>query len=506
MFNSMNMQAGAFPAACCGVSPLLQMVFTYHEEDWLPGHYDGVLASTSWSSQVAARNFNFLAGSRHRRWVATMLVGTFLFILTAAVAAQTQTWPNEPAGSALISDHDFRTIDGGSPYPFRALWPNGNWIISDPADPYVYRAYWHHNQPTGQGGVPNLEGIGERTEIFLGFTWKPSDPFTGWGNNFNKVANIWTTRGILWFHGLHSLTTQGGPYWVDMSVGGVGADNSHLGNGVFTGTTQVSLGVWHRVEIYAKRSTNATSRDGIVRCWLDGVLQVNYTNVNFPSGFNQVQFTNSWDNYEPNFPNAYDEHRYGHVHVSEPHGSDFVPPPTITTAATELLRAQTGKPYLAALKASGGKPPYKWSISAGSLYPGLRLDSLSGVISGTPTLVIAKCSFTAKIRDSSVPAKEATKDLYILPNTTNVVARALSMSSKTLSVQADAGTLSFIFPLAGSNEGNLSICDLGGKKVCDFNGLRQTSMKLNATLKNGIYMARFSQGATVSTVRFHVVD
>ena len=50
------------------------------------------------------------------------------------------------------------------------------------------------------------------------------------------------------------------------------------------------------------------------------------------------------------------------------------------------------------LQAKGGAPPYKWSLVSGSLPDGLKLDSLSGVISGTP-LVADTFSFQVQVKD-----------------------------------------------------------------------------------------------------------
>lgn len=44
-----------------------------------------------------------------------------------------------------------------------------------------------------------------------------------------------------------------------------------------------------------------------------------------------------------------------------------------------------GVPYSAAFVVTGGVPPYFFSISSGSLPPGLTLNALTGVVSGTPT-------------------------------------------------------------------------------------------------------------------------
>ena len=52
------------------------------------------------------------------------------------------------------------------------------------------------------------------------------------------------------------------------------------------------------------------------------------------------------------------------------------------------------------LFAAGGKPPYTWSVIAGSTPAGLELDSDSGVISGNPTTQ-ARAVFTAQVADDA---------------------------------------------------------------------------------------------------------
>jgi hypothetical protein len=59
-----------------------------------------------------------------------------------------------------------------------------------------------------------------------------------------------------------------------------------------------------------------------------------------------------------------------------------LPPPSITP--TTLPQATVGAAYDTTLTASGGQPPYTWSLQSGALASGLTL-SPSGTISGTPT-------------------------------------------------------------------------------------------------------------------------
>jgi hypothetical protein len=93
---------------------------------------------------------------------------------------------------------------------------------------------------------------------------------------------------------------------------------------------------------------------------------------------------------------------------------------TVTPAATGLALNTTalpsgtaGVPYSAALSASGGTPPYTWRAARMCLPPGLRLDPLTGVLSGRPELP-GTYHVTITVTDSAAPARESLSEQYTI--------------------------------------------------------------------------------------------
>lgn len=88
--------------------------------------------------------------------------------------------------------------------------------------------------------------------------------------------------------------------------------------------------------------------------------------------------------------------------------TDGVSALSITT--TSLAGAKVSTPYSATVAATGGKTPYTFAVSVGTLPAGLSIDSASGAITGTPTGTGTK-TFTVKVTDAN--ALVATKEFTI---------------------------------------------------------------------------------------------
>lgn len=86
-------------------------------------------------------------------------------------------------------------------------------------------------------------------------------------------------------------------------------------------------------------------------------------------------------------------------------------PLTITTSS--LPSAIAGTSFRTKVSASGGIAPLTWKISNGKLPPGLKLNSTTGGIAGTPT-VPGSYGFQVVVVDSSVPSMQVQRDFTLV--------------------------------------------------------------------------------------------
>ena len=103
--------------------------------------------------------------------------------------------------------------------------------------------------------------------------------------------------------------------------------------------------------------------------------------------------------------------------------------------------------YSATLSASGGTPPYTWSLSAGSLSAGLAL-STSGVISGTPTTA-GSSTFSVQAADSG--GQKASQSFSL-----SIAAATAPLSITTTSLAN--GTVGTVYSAALTASGGVQPC------------------------------------------------
>ncbi|MCB1225566.1 MAG: putative Ig domain-containing protein, partial [Verrucomicrobiales bacterium] len=98
--------------------------------------------------------------------------------------------------------------------------------------------------------------------------------------------------------------------------------------------------------------------------------------------------------------------------------------PTITVSPATLPNGVVGTPYNETVSATGGVPPYSYTVLSGTLPAGLALNSSTGVISGTPTSTTGQ-TFSIRVTDANNCT--GTKTFTVVP-----VCPAISISPASL--------------------------------------------------------------------------
>lgn len=445
-----------------------------------------------------------------------MKVGAMWLIVICAVSGFCSTdWPNEPAGAVNMLDCGFNnpTCDGR----LWDLYGSGS-VVAQPDAPFSPTSahVWRlaPNAATGGGNLiwpanTRPEDKKPLRELYIGLWWKMSADYQGSGNGANKIMYIKCFNYPFGAYAVNSFLyargTQGAPsFEITWAHNTSGLDNSHAcaydkGLTCFNnaGSVPILRDKWYRIEVYIKASTTITARDGTMRWWVNNTLVGNYTNLNIGSGIiNEVNFDPVWDGtFTCATRDCSKEWRqyYDHVRISAPNGTTA--PYYISTGT--LPSAQSGRPYIATLQATGGKSPYAWSIISGSLLPGLSLNKSTGVISGTPTTG-GRCDFTVKVLDANVPPAEATKALSIVASGSAGVAprgELFVAGLDRIRINGKAGAVAFQMPQPGKY--TVSIFDFTGREVWKQVGTGEAIWSHGGKIKKGVYMVRAEQNGRI---------
>jgi len=128
-------------------------------------------------------------------------------------------------------------------------------------------------------------------------------------------------------------------------------------------------------------------------------------------------------------------------------------PLSVTTSS--LPGGIVGQAYSQSVAATGGKTPYTWSVSSGTLPSGLTLNASTGAVSGTPTAA-GTSNFTVKATDSGNPARTATKALSIvivaqLQITTSSLANGTVGQAYSQTLSATGGSGSYTWSVSSGS-------------------------------------------------------
>ena len=157
---------------------------------------------------------------------------------------------------------------------------------------------------------------------------------------------------------------------------------------------------------------------------------------------------------------------------------EWFPSHSVSISSSILPDAPTGIAYNQNLAASGGTGTRSWSVTGGSLPPGLSL-STEGTISGTPTAATTAAAgtnlytFTVKVTDSSTSPASATRDLSIFTPTTgrmnDATGKVFGQDLTFDSIRGLALTVTNQDSVAHTIQVVVANYDATGKKVSTFN-------------------------------------
>lgn len=251
------------------------------------------------------------------------------------------TYPNEPNGSSQLLNHNFSDF---SPFYYGAASLDTD--STAPTSPPVVARTTLRARATNGGTQMNWLTPGGTIyrDMFVGLTWRTNPEFQGRsGGNKTFFMRGPDSIGVFIIQG--GLSTGSGPFvWSHNSSA---LNNNHVCAGGIgelcypnVGSGTVYRGVWTKIEAYIKASTTNTSRDGIVRWWINGVLAGNYTNINYAgAGLNEWIWTETWDGCGGNpvcdlgRVNTVDwSHYLDHLYIST--GGTVTPSPSVPTISS----------------------------------------------------------------------------------------------------------------------------------------------------------------------------
>src|SRR5205085_1224280 len=136
-----------------------------------------------------------------------------------------------------------------------------------------------------------------------------------------------------------------------------------------------------------------------------------------------------------------------------------ISPPGLNLTTSSLPAGTVGTAYSQPLNATGGTPPYSWSIVSGSLPAGLNISG--GTISGTPTAA-GTDRFTVKVADTASQSTTGALSLTINPPGLNLTTSSLPAGSVgtaySQALNAGGGTPPYSWSIAsGSLPAGLNI-------------------------------------------------
>ena len=227
------------------------------------------------------------------------------------------SWPNQPPGFSSLSDMPWAALTGNGWNYLRRSSSKDDDIVTDSAAPLspmqLLRIIFTPDMPRDTGPSVHWMGLPSRPrELFTGWWMKMSPNWSASPAGGGKITFAWSQQGQGQVYS--NIGGSAAPHRININTEWAPYGQKFWEPNVTT--TPISYGQWYRIEWYLKWESTPGASDGVMRWWVNGVLNGDHRNVRFPNipGFEQFEYAPT----RQNSPLAEEYLFIDHTRVSAP--------------------------------------------------------------------------------------------------------------------------------------------------------------------------------------------
>jgi hypothetical protein len=203
------------------------------------------------------------------------------------------SWPNEPLGFKMLTDMAWSALTGNGWNYLRRSSSKHDDIVSDSAAPLsplqLLRIVFTPDMPRDTGPSVHWIGLPSRPrEMFTGWWMKMSPNWSASPAGGGKITFAWSQNGQGQVYS--NIGGSAAPHRININTEWAPYGQKFWEPNVTT--TPVNYNQWYRIEWYLKWESTPGASDGVMRWWVNGVLNGDHRNVRFPdiAGFEQFEY------------------------------------------------------------------------------------------------------------------------------------------------------------------------------------------------------------------------
>jgi hypothetical protein len=213
----------------------------------------------------------------------------------------TAAWPNQPSHLRVLSDMAWSALTGNGWSYLRRSSSKDDSIVADATAPLsaqqVLQIIFTPSMPRDTGPSVHWVGLPSRPrELYTGWWMKMSPNWTASPAGGGKITFAWAANG-----GGQVYSNIGGssaPHRININTEWAPYGQKFWEPNVTL--TPLVYGQWYRIEWYLKWESTPGAGDGVMRWWVNGVLNGDYRDVRYPACcFEQFEYAPTRQNSPP---------------------------------------------------------------------------------------------------------------------------------------------------------------------------------------------------------------